>query len=237
MDLELVDETGKTVALGSIIDRPTIVTLVYYSCPSVCRPLLKEVTATLGKLQKMDLVPGEDYRVITISFDDTDSPDGSARLKKEYYTGLPDAFPESAWTFLTGDSAAISRFTEAVGFQFNRTGEDFAHPATLIVLAADGKITRYMFGSPSSRSYIDDNAVAGYLPADVKMALLEASQGRVGATLTKLVKFCFSYDPEGRKYVLNATRIVGGSTLLGVLGLLLFLTASGKRREKVGQDG
>ena len=123
-------------------------------------------------------------------------------------------------------SKKAARFTESVGFRFRRAGEDFAHPTTLVVLAPDGKITRYMFG-------------AEYLPADLKLALIEARRGVTGPTIARFLKFCFSYDPEGRKFVLNTTRIVGLSTLIGLVSFALFLTASGKRRgerhkEKVG---
>jgi protein SCO1/2 len=218
-DLLLFRENGDSVRLGELIDRPTIVSLVYYTCPSVCRPLLDEVTDMLGKLAGMDMKPGEDYRVLTISFDETDSPAGSARLKNEYYSRLSDGFPESAWTFLTGDEEAIARFTESVGFRFRRAGEDFAHPTTLVVLSADGKITRYLFG-------------AEYLPAELKLALLEAQRGITGPTIARFLKFCFSYDPEGQRFVLNVTRIVGISTVAGLLSFALFLTASGKRRQE-----
>ena len=225
-DLMLVNEAGDSVRLGSLIDRPTIISLVYYSCPSVCRPLLDEVTDMLGKLQGMDMKPGQDYRVLTISFDDTDSPDGSARLKDEYYSRLSEGFPRSSWTFLTGDAAAIKRFTESVGFRFRRAGEEFAHPTTLVVLAPDGKITRYLYG-------------AEYLPADLKLALIEARRGITGPTIARFLKFCFSYDPEGRRFVLNTTRIVGLSTVIGLVSFALFLGASGRRRgerhkQKVG---
>jgi protein SCO1/2 len=217
LDLKLVDEAGHDVRLGDLIDRPTIVSLVYYECPSICRPLLAEVTTMLGKLIDLDMTPGEDYRVITISFDEHDGPEGSARLKKEYYSSLPDGFPAAAWTFLTGDSASIHTFTESVGFSFKRVDDDFAHPTTLVVLAPDGKITRYLIGSR-------------YLPVDIKLALLEASEGRVGPTIAKFFQFCFSYDPEGRSYVLNITRVVGASMLIGLAGFAVFITASGKKR-------
>jgi protein SCO1/2 len=217
MDLVLVDEKGDSVRLGDLIDRPTIVSLVYYSCPSVCRPLLDEVSVMLGKLQALNMEPGEDYRVLTISFDDTDSPEGSARLKKEYYQQLPEGFPAEAWTFLTGDAASVKRFTDSVGFTFKRAGEDFAHPTTLVILSPDGKITRYMYG-------------AEYLPLDLKMALYEAQKGITGPTIARFLKFCFSFDPEGHRYVLNATRLVALSTVIGLLGFAVFLKRSGKRR-------
>lgn len=224
MDLVLENEKGDSVALGSLIDRPTVVSLVYYSCPSICRPLLDEVSRMLAKLQSMDMKPGVDYNVLTISFDDTDSPAGSARIKDEYYKQLPGGFPKAAWTFLTGDSASIHRFTESVGFHFKRAGEDFAHPTTLVILSPDGKITRYMYGSE-------------YLPADLKLALLQAKKGETSPTIARFLQFCFSYDPEGQTLAVSATRIVGLSTVIGLLGLVIFLRVSGKRHkgeEKVG---
>jgi len=218
-NLRFVAENGDTVVLDSLIDRPTLVSLVYYTCPSICRPLLTEVADMLGKLQAVDMQPGRDYRMLTISFDQTDSPAGSTRLKDEYYRMLPDGFPRDSWTFLTADSATIAAFTQSVGFGFKRAEKDFAHPTTLVVLSPEGKITRYLTGSE-------------YLPLDIKMALIEAREGKVGATIVKFYKFCFSYDPSGEKFVLNTTRIVGLSTLAGVAGIVLFVTASSRRREK-----
>jgi protein SCO1/2 len=218
-DIRFVNETGDTVRLGDLVDRPTLVSLVYYTCPSVCRPLLEEVTTMLGKLQSIDMQPNRDYRMVTISFDATDSPAGSARLKDEYYHRLPEGYPRDAWTFLTGDSASVAAFTQAVGFGFRKSGQDFAHPTTLVVLAGDGTITRYLTGSE-------------YLPLDIKLALVEAREGRIGSTIVKFYKFCFSYDPSGEKFVLNATRVAGLGTFVGVIAILGFVFASGRRREK-----
>jgi len=218
-DLLLVDEKGDSVRLVSLVDRPTIVTLVYYTCPSVCRPLLNEVSAMLGKLLNLKMKPGEDYQVVTISFDEHDGPAGSARLKKEYMGQLPDGFPEGAWTFLTADAETIGKFTQSVGFEFKRVGDEFAHPATLVMLAPDGKITRYLYGSD-------------YLPLDLKMAIYEASEGRVGPTIAKMLKFCFSYDPEGREYVLNLTRIIGTGMIFCFVGFAICLTPAGRRRAR-----
>ncbi len=218
-DLRFIAENGDTVVLGDLIDRPVLVSLVYYTCPSICRPLLSEVATMLGKLQAVDMQPGRDYRMLTISFDETDSPAGSTRLKDEYYRTLPDGFPRDAWTFLTADSATIAAFTQSVGFGFQRAEKDFAHPTTLVVLSPEAKITRYLTGSE-------------YLPLDIKLALIEAREGKIGATIVKFYKFCFSYDPSGEKFVLKTTRIVGLSTLAGVAGIVLFVSASSRRREK-----
>jgi protein SCO1/2 len=216
-ELVFVAESGDSIRLDRLVDRPTIVTLVYYSCPSVCRPLLNEVSDMLAKLLELKMEPGEDYQVVTISFDEHDGPEGSTRLKKEYMNMLPDGFPADAWTFLTADAATIKRFTESVGFGFQRAGDDFAHPTTLVMLSPEGKITRYLYG-------------AEYLPLDLKMAIYEASGGKVGPTIARMLKFCFSYDPQGRKYVLNLTRIVGSVMILSLVGFVVFLRASGRRR-------
>lgn len=218
-DLVFVSESGDSVGLGDLVDRPTIVTLVYYNCPSVCRPLLNEVSDMLGKLLDLKMKPGEDYQVVTISFDEHDGPDGSARLKKEYMAQLPDGFPAAAWTFLTADEETIRRFTGAVGFGFQRAGDDFAHPTTLVMLSPDRKITRYLYG-------------AEYLPLDLKMAIYEASGGQVGPTIARMLKFCFSYDPEGRRYVLNLTRIIGTGMILSLVGFAVFLRTAGRRRKR-----
>jgi protein SCO1/2 len=173
----------------------------------------------LGRLLELNMNPGEDYQVVTISFDEFDGPAGSARLKKEYMNQLPEGFPGGAWTFLTAGPETIERFTESVGFEFNRVGEDFAHPSTLVILSPEGKITRYLYG-------------AEYLALDLKMAIYEASEGRVGPTIARMLKFCFSYDPEGRKYVLNLTRVVGTGMILSLVGFAIFLTAAGRRRAR-----
>ena len=217
-ELVFLNEFGDSLQLGKIVDRPTIVTLVYYNCPSICRPLLNEVSDMLGKLLELKMKPGEDYQVVTISFDEHDSPDGSARLKKEYINLLPEGFPSEAWTFLTADAETIKKFTDSVGFGFQRAGDDFAHPTTLVMLSPKGKITRYLYG-------------AEYLPLDLKMAIYEASGGQVGPTIARMLKFCFSYDPEGRKYVLNLTRVVGTGMILSLMGFAVFLGAAGRRRK------
>jgi protein SCO1/2 len=217
-ELRFVAESGDTVTLRDAIDRPTLLSLVYYTCPSICRPLLDEVADMLGKLQSVDMQPGRDYRVLTVSFDETDRPAGSARLKDEYYRRLPGGFPRDAWTFLTADAATIAALTEAVGYGFRRAGQDFAHPTTLVVLSPEGRITRYLTGSE-------------YLPLDIKLALIEAREGKIGSTIVKFYKFCFSYDPSGQKFVLKTTRVVGLSTLAGALGIVVFVAASNRRRE------
>jgi protein SCO1/2 len=126
-------------------------------------------------------------------------------------------FPEDAWRFLTGGKENIRKLMDAVGFHFKKVGQDFEHPVVLIILAPDGKIVRYMYG-------------ADPLPFDLKMALLEASQGRIGPAITKVVRFCFSYDPKANKFVFNTLKVTGTVTLIFALSFVVFLLFKGKKQ-------
>jgi len=222
LDLEFRDESGRTVRLGDLVDRPTVLSLVYYSCPGICTPLL---TGLAEVLNLMDMRPGEDYRVITVSFDASDTPK-LASEKKRNYLNLIDRreFPAEAWSFLTGDQESIDAITEAVGFGYEKQGRDFVHAAAIYVLSPKGKIVRYLYGTT-------------FLPLDLKLALTEASQGRVGPTINKILLFCFNYDPDGRKYVLNTTRIAGTAVLLMALGFVIYLGAGSRRRAASDGEG
>lgn len=191
LDLTYYDEQGNAATLRQVIDKPTIVTFVYFRCPGICSPLLTELSRIVDK---MDLEPGTDYQILTLSFDHREKPEMAAGKKDNYLSAVRRPVPPGAWRFFTGDSLEIRRFTDAAGFYFKRDNEDWVHAGALIILSAEGKITRYING-------------ISYLPFDVKMALLEASDGRVGPTIATVLKFCYSYDPEGRTYALNITRI------------------------------
>jgi protein SCO1/2 len=214
LDLTFSDETGNPVTLRQLIHKPIILALVYLHCPNVCSLLLQNLADVLNKLPGE---PGKEYTVLSISFDETEKPSLALQKKKTYLKMIEKPFPEDAWRFLTGNKENIHKLADAVGFHFKRVGEDFEHPVALIILAPDGKIIRYMYG-------------ADVLPLDLKMAFLEASQGRIGPTVTKVLRFCFSYDPKGRKYVFNTLKVTGVVTLLFALSFILFLVFKGKRR-------
>ncbi len=213
LDLTFYDENGNPFRLRQLIHLPTILAPVYYSCPNVCSFLLSNLAGTLNR---MPAEPGKEYNVLAVSFDETEKPALAFEKKKRYLKMIEKPFPEEAWRFLTGDRDNIRKLTDAIGFHFKRVGGDFEHPVSLIILAPDGKITRYIDGTE-------------FLPFDLKMALLEASEGRVGPTLSKVLRFCFSYDPEGRKYVFNTLRVTGIVTLVFALSFILFLIFKGKR--------
>ncbi len=214
LDLAFHDENGKLVTLRQLIRTPAILALVYYHCPNVCSLLLQNLAVVLSELPA---VPGKEYTVLALSFDETEKPSLALEKKKVYLKMAGNSFPDEAWSFLTGDKENIQKLTEAVGFHFKRAGEDFEHPVALIILAPDGKIIRYLYG-------------ADPLPFDLKLALVEASQGKIGPTISKVVRFCFSYDPKGKKLVFNTLKVTGTVTLLFALSFVVFLIFKGKKQ-------
>jgi protein SCO1 len=221
LNLSFLDETGQPVVLKDLINKPTILTLVYYRCPGLCSPLLNGVTDMVDKL---DMEIGKDYNIVTISFDPREDYMVARDKKKNYLNNLAKKIPESSWRFLTGDTIAIAKLTDAVGFRYKRQGEDYIHGAVITILTPEGKIARYLYGTD-------------FLPLDVKLALTEASEGKTGPAINKLLKFCYSYDPEGRKYVLSVTRIAGSVTLLAIIGFALVLTLKKKKNNTSKTEG
>ncbi len=214
LDLTFNDETGKPVALRQLIRTPTVLALVYYHCPNVCSLLLQNLADVLNRLPAE---PGKEYCVISVSFDESEKPHLAFQRKKIYLKMIQKPFPDGAWRFLTGDKDNIRKLADGVGFRFKRVGEDFEHPVSLMILAPDGKITRYMYGTD-------------ILPFDLKMSLIEASQGKIGPAISKVVRFCFSYDPKANKLVFNMLKVTGTVTLIFALSFVVFLLFKGKRQ-------
>ncbi len=215
-DIMLTNESGQQVNLKSLITKPTIFSLVYFRCPGICSPLLNSVTQTVDRT---DMEPGKDYNLITISIDQNEGYQMAAEKKENYLGELTRKIPNESWRFLTGDSVNIYKISDALGFKFKKEGNDFIHGASIMVVSADGKIVRYLYGTD-------------FLPFDFKMAVTEASEGKVIPTVNKLVKMCFSFDPEGRKYVLNFTRIAGAGMLF-LLGIFVVLLNLKKKKTKI----
>ncbi len=214
MDAAFFDETGKPVTLRDLINKPTILMLVYYRCPGICSPLMNSVS---NVVDKMSLEPGKDYNLISISFDPTENYTMAAPKKSNYLDNMQKKIPPESWKFLTGDSVNIAKVTEAVGFHFKKQGKDYMHGTTIIALSPQGKVARYLYG-------ID------FLPMDVQLALNEAAQGKSSPAINKLLKVCFAYDPVSGKYVLSFTRIIGGIMLAMVLAFVLTLRIVKKKK-------
>ncbi len=214
LDLTFKAEDGHEVSLKQLVHTPTILALVYYHCPNVCSLLLQNLADVLIRLPGE---PGKEYTALSISFDETETPSLALQRKKTYLQMINRPFPSDAWRFLTGDKENIRKLTDAVGFQFKRVGEDFEHPVSLIILAPNGKVVRYMYG-------------ADPLPFDLKLALVEASQGKVGPAISKIARFCFSYDPKGQKLVFNTLKVTGTVTLIFGLSFVVFLFFKGRKQ-------
>jgi protein SCO1 len=211
--LTFTDENYNVVDLKNEINKPTVIALVYYECPGLCSPLLEGVAQVITRA-KLDL--GTEYQVFTISFDPDEKPRLAKDKKANYAKLVKNKDVEKGWRWFTGDSANVTNLLNSLGFKVKKQGEEFIHPASLIVLSPEGKITRYLHGTY-------------FLPFDLKMAVIEASEGRSGPTINKVLKYCFSFDPEGKKYVVNITRISGTLILFIALSFLVGLLLSKKR--------
>lgn len=218
LNLSFLDETGKPVLLSELFIKPTILTLVYYRCPGICSPLL---TGVSNAVDETDLEAGKDFNIVTISFDPKETYTTAAEKKNNYLEAMQKKIPAGSWHFMTGDSITIAKITDAVGFRYMPQGQDYMHAAAIMVLSKDGKIARYLYG-------IDFN------PVDLKMAVLEASEGRTGPSIATLMKLCYSYDPDNKKYVLNITRIAGSGIML-LLGLFIVVIII-KKKKNVNPD-
>jgi protein SCO1/2 len=218
-NLTFNNELGQPVQLKSLISKPTILSLVYYDCPGICPQLLSGVSDVI---EKIGMQLGRDYQVITVSFNYDDTPESSLEKKKNFLR--PHSKPYAQyWQYLTGDSANIYALTHTLGYNFTRAGNDFMHPSCIMVLSPEGKVTRYLYGT-------------SYLPFDVKMAIIEAQQGKSRPTINRVLEYCFSYDPEGRKYTLQVTKITATIIIFMAAALFIFLLIRSSRKKSKTQN-
>jgi protein SCO1/2 len=217
LDITFRDETGTPVRLADLVTGPTIILPVYYSCANVCYNLQWGLAQVIPRLKNR---PVEEYRVISISFDEKDTPELAAKFKRVYLSSMHAPFPESGWRFLTGDAASIKRFTDSVGYTFRRRGRDFLHPVASIVISGDGTIVRYLYGS-------------SFLPKDLALALVEAREGKSGTAVRKVLEYCFSYDPGQNTYVFNLLKVSATVVIVCTGGFLVFLLVTGRKRKPV----
>ena len=216
LDLVFVDEEGQKRRLGDLITGPTIILPVYYRCTNVCNFLQGGLATVLPELKPK---PAVDYRVLSISFDETETPKDAAKSKRMYMTALNMPFPEEGWRFLTGDAATIKKLTDSAGYEFQRKGADFLHPVVSFVVSGDGQIVRYLYGT-------------SFLAKDVTLALAEAKEGKSGATIRKMVSYCFTFDPEKKSYQFNLLRVSATVIMLSTGSFLLYLVSTGRRKDK-----
>ena len=222
LDVHFNDAGGNDVTIRELISgkEATVIAFVYYRCPSICSPLLFEIADVINK---SDLELGYDYNIVSISMDEFETPDIAAEKKRLFLSVIDKKVTEDSWKFLTGDSANIKSVTNAAGFYFLRDGEQFKHTGALIFINNEGKICRYLF--PGYR----DRTGFSILPFDFKMAVLETGKGKEIPTIARVLQYCFSYDPEGKGYVLNITRIFGAGIILLAAIFFIFILMKPKK--------
>ena len=213
LDLVLNGEDGKPVSLRQLVNKPTVFSFNYFRCAGLCTPQLGGIAEVLNRTLAE---PGKDFQVITVSFDERDLPEVAAQKRTNYLAEIQRPFPPAAWRFLTGPAATTKALADSVGFKFKRDRDDFIHAAALVFVSPQGRITRYMYGTD-------------YLPADFQMAVQEASRDEAQPTINKFLRLCFSYDPVGRKFVVNTTAIGATIVLLGAGIFLGVLVLKGRK--------
>ena len=217
LNLAFRDENGNTVELGQYFGRkPVILTLVYYNCPMLCTQVLNGVESGLKELPT-DI--GKQFDVVTISIDPTESH-VLAKVKKEMYVGMygrPGA--AEGWHFLTGDEAQIKQLADAVGFRYayDPDTKQFAHASAIMLLTPEGKISRYFYGIQ-------------YPSRDLRLGLVEASEGKIGTPVDQVLLFCYHYDPATGKYGLLISRVIqaGGALTVLILGIAMLILFRGE---------
>ena len=218
LDLQFTAEDGYQHSLREYFKggRPVILNLVYYTCPMLCNLVLN---GQVSALRKMDGTPGKEFEIVTISIDPTENY-AIARSKKASYLESYER-PAPGWHFLTDYNGSTARLASQVGFNYRmdeKTGQ-YAHAAVIFVITPEGKVSRYLYG-------------VTFLPFDVKMAVTEAAQGRTGPTIARFLRFCYSYDPDGRRYFLDITRVSAAFTVLLAVGFGIALVVHRKRRPR-----
>jgi protein SCO1/2 len=218
LDVTLLSEDGRPVRLADLVDMPTILAPVYYSCPNECNVLLGTLATVLPQV---GLRPGVDYRVLAVSFDELDTPQAAARRKAGFFNTIPrlkgGEFPPDAWRFLTGSPAEVRRLMDSVGYHYVRVGDAFRHTIALVALSPTGKITRYLYGIRP-------------LAFDIAMAATEAAEGKTGLSVKRAVALCYTYDPQGRRYVFDFMKVAGAGVLAAIALFGVFLALGGKKR-------
>jgi protein SCO1/2 len=215
LDLIFRNEKGEPVKLGNYFgQKPVVLSLVYYECPMLCTQVLNGMVSAFRVLS---FKAGEEFDVVTVSFDPRETAPLAAAKKRTYVGYLPEAKRAPAlngWHFLTGDSESIKRLTEAVGFHyhFDKATNQFAHASAIMVATPEGRLARYFYGIE-------------YSPKDLRLGLIEASENKIGSPVDQLLLYCYHYDPATGRYgavVMNMIRMGGIATLI-IMAIFFFV--------------
>ena len=214
LSLPFVDEAGRDVRLGDFFGkRPVILALVYYNCPMLCTQVLNGM---VGSLNTLSLAAGEDFDVVLVSFDPREKPENARASKEAYLTRYKHPAASAGWHFLTGREPEIHALAEAVGFHYRYDSQldQFAHASAIYVATPEGRLARYFYGIE-------------YAPRDLRLALVEASAGKIGTPVDQILLFCFHYDPARGKYgaaIVNLVRLAGLLTVGAIAASIVWMS-------------
>lgn len=226
LDLTFINEEGESVTLKKLMDgKPTMISLNYFRCAGICTPQLNDMAKMLGRL---DLAENTDYKVITIGFAEDEGYELAAAKRKTMLSTIQRDYVQDAWHFVIGENNSSAVVADKVGFTYEKSVSpagvvDYIHPAALIMLSPEGKVTRYLNGIEQ-------------LPFDVKMALMEAGQGKIGPTIAKNLLYCFAYDPKAKTYIFKWEKIAGAVMTLIMLAFFIYLVRTSRREEDNQQN-
>ncbi|HEY6050554.1 MAG TPA: SCO family protein [Thermoanaerobaculia bacterium] len=221
LDAILQDEQGRAVRLGQFFGpRPVVLVLAYYNCPMLCTQVLN---GTLSSLRVLSFDAGKEFEVVVVSFDPRDRPADAAAKKAPYVKEYGRPGTENGWHFLTGGPASIARLTSAVGFRykFDESLGQFAHASAIFVATPDGRLSRTLFGIE-------------YAPRDVRLALIEAANRKIGTPVDQILLYCYHYDPKIGKYgavVMNMVRMGGVAAVAILTTFLLVMWRRDRKRD------
>ncbi len=221
LDLTFINEKGESVTLKKLMDgKPTMISLNYFRCAGICGPQLEDMAKMLSRL---DLAENTDYKALTIGFAEDETPALAAAKRKTHLASIQRDYVADAWHFVIGENNSSGILADKVGFTYEKTVSkagvvDYVHPAALIMLSPEGKVTRYLNGIEQ-------------LPFDVKMALIEAGEGKIGPTIAKNLLYCFAYDPKAKKYIFKWEKIAGAVMTLIMITFFIYLIRTSRRDE------
>jgi protein SCO1/2 len=213
LDAMFKDEEGHDVALGRFFgSRPVILAFVYYTCPMLCTQVMNGISSAL---KVVPFTAGKDFDVVLISFDPRDTPKAAAEKKASHLDHWSSQSDANAWHLLTGNEASIKRVTSAAGFSYrwDEVSQQYAHVSGILTVTPEGRLSRYFYG-------------VEYSPKDIRLALVESGQGKIGSAVDELFLYCFHYDPTTARYgviVMNLIRIGGVLTMLFIGGFILVM--------------
>ena len=221
LDLAFQDENGKKIQLKEHFGKkPVILALVYYECPMLCTLVLNGLVKSL---RVVTFNAGQEFDIVTVSFNPKETPELARAKKEEYLKTYSRPNASEGWHFLTGDESAIHKLTESVGFQYVYDAKlgQYAHASGIIVLTPEGKTARYFYG-------------VEYSPRDLRLALVEASNGKIGSPIDQLLLLCYHYDPLTGKYgltIMKTIRVAGVITVLALGNFIFFMMRRDKKKK------